>query len=163
MKKFCVIFCIFLAGYFILESGQASTSSLQAYEIYFVDRQMHRLLPTDFKTSEKSQKKISREIINSIILGKDFNNQILRIIPDIPKCIRVKVKKGTAFVDLSSEITNHVPKNAETERLIVYQIVNSLTSIPDINFVKFTIDGKTKKDFLGFLDMREIFKANYSI
>ena len=47
--------------------------------------------------------------------------------------------------------------------LIVYQIVNSLTSIDGIDNVRFTVDGKVKKEYAGFIDMRETFIPDYFV
>ena len=36
-----------------------------------------------------------------------------------------------------------------------------LTAIEGIDYVQFTIDNEVRKSFIGFLDMREIFTADY--
>ncbi len=120
MKKIFILFCICLSACVFFITGQASISQLRSCKIYFVDRQMHRLIPTEFETSKKSPEKIAQEIINSILIGKDYNNQILRIIPNIENSITVKVKKDTAYVNLSEELTQYIPKNSETEKLVIY-------------------------------------------
>ena len=51
--------------------------------------------------------------------------------------------------------------NRDIEKLFIYQIVNTLTSIKGIRFVKFTIDGVIHKDFIGFYDMRDTYKFTY--
>jgi hypothetical protein len=71
------------------------------------------------------------------------------------------VTGNTAYVNLLGELSSHINKNPETEGLVIYQIVNSLTSIDGIDYVRFTIDNEVKKHLLGFLDMREIFTADY--
>ena len=73
------------------------------------------------------------------------------------------MKKNKAYVDISSDIAGNAEKNPENERLIIYQIVNSMTSVDGVEQVLFTIDGKVEKKFMGFLDMREIFTPNYDI
>ncbi len=165
MKKIFVLFCLCLSAcaFFTFLGGQAQKTETQQHKIYYVDRKLHRLIPTDFEASSNSSEKIAREIVKNIIKGKDYNNEILRIIPDTKDAVKVRIKKDTAYIDISGDIKNHITKNAETERLFVYQLVNSITSVPEIEFVKFTIDGDVQKDFLGFLDMREVFKANYDI
>ena len=47
--------------------------------------------------------------------------------------------------------------------LMVYSIVNSLTEIDGIVNVRFTIDGRVQKDFVGYLDMRETFIPDYFV
>lgn len=160
MKKIAIILLCLVAGFFLFNQGQAETSKdTEECYIYFVDRRLHRLIPLPFsplRTPEKTAKKIVSDIID----GKGSNPEILRLFPEIQDCISVRVISSTAYVNLLGTLSSHMNKNLETERLFIYQIVNSLTSITGIDYVRFTIDNETKKDFLGFLDMREIFTAD---
>ena len=161
MKKifFILLLCL-LAGFFLFNHGQAETlKDTEKCSIYFVDRRLHRLVPLPFSPL-RTPEKTAREIISGIINGKDSNPEILRLFPEIKDCISVRVISNTAYVNLFGELSSHMNKNPETEKLFIYQIVNSLTSITGIDYVRFTIDNETKKDFLGFLDMREIFTAD---
>lgn len=164
-KNFLIsLFCLALAGFFIFNQGQAfiDSDSDSSCSIYFVDRQLHRLIPTPI-LPEKNAKKTAEKIIDEILLGRDKNTAILRVIPNIKNSISVKLSDDTAYVNLSGALPSFISKNSETEKLIIYQIVNSLVSVDGINYVQFTIDGKEEKNFLGFLDMREIFTPNYNI
>ena len=62
---------------------------------------------------------------------------------------------------LSSNITETLPYSRDIEKLFIYQIVDTLTGIKGIRFVKFTVDGVVKKDFMGYYDMRETYKFVY--
>lgn len=66
-------------------------------------------------------------------------------------------------MDIRTKYFKPMPQSRELEKLLVYQLVNSLTSIEGIEYVQFTVDGDTKKGFAGFVDMREIFVADYLI
>ena len=162
MKKIISIILIcLLTGFFIWDQGKALPDTEEC-RIYFVDRRLHRLIPLPFPQSKTSQK-TAEEMVSSLILGKDHNTEILRLIPNIKDSISVKISSNKANVNLSGELLQHINKNPETEKLFVYQIVNSLTSINGIEYVQFTIDKQVQKSFLGFLDMREIFTADYYI
>ncbi|MBO5060355.1 MAG: GerMN domain-containing protein [Clostridia bacterium] len=161
MKKFLFLFCLAAIIFFTQNNRQAPNTD-NTPQIYYTDRLLHRLIPVDFPQNGSSQR-IADKMVQAILLGKDENEEILRIIPNIEKGIKVRVKGDTAYVNLSGELTERITKNPDTEQLAVYQIVNSLTSISGINRVCFTIDGKTQEDFLGFLNMREIFTPNYDI
>ena len=131
-------------------------------QIFFVDRKLHRLISLDFlKTG--SPDFICKKMVKEIVEGREHNEEILQIIPRETGSISVHLNKDAAYVDLSGGIASKIEKNPENERLVIYQIVNSLTSVNGVNRVLFTIDGKVQKDFLGFFDMREIFTANYDV
>ena len=162
MKKiFSLLLICLLAGFFILNQGQAQTN-MEECRIYFVDRRLHRLIPLPF-SSQRTPEKTAKEMVSAIISGRDSNPEILRLFPNIENSITLRVSGNTAHVNLLGELATHISKNAETERLFIYQIVNSLVSIEGIDYVQFTIDNEAKKNFLGFLDMREIFTPNYDI
>ncbi len=164
MKKIFVLFCLSLSAIVFFSDGMGQAVNVtEPAQIYYVDRRLHRLIPVDYISKASTPKKIAREITENIIIGKSDNSEILQLIPQIENSIKVNVRKNTAFVDLSPELSEKIVKNPETERLIVYQLVNSLTSVDGINTVQFTIGSKTKRDFLGFLDMREIFTPDYDI
>ena len=158
-KSFSILLLCLLTGFFIFANGQAQTD-MEECRIYFVDRRLHRLIPLPFSPL-RTPEKTAKEMVSVIIKGKDNNPEVLRLFPNIKDSISVKISSNTACVNLSGELSKHINKNAETERLCIYQIVNSLTSVEGIDYVRFTIDNEIKKDFLGFLDMREIFTADY--
>lgn len=165
MKKTLLITLLLAAAVFFTQyGGQAlkPVSTDNSPRIFFVDRRLHRLISLEISPAAGTEK-TARKIVKELILGRDENEEILRIIPNDTDAVKVSVKKDSACVDLSSDIIPKLSKNPETERLFVYQIVNSLTSIEGINQVTFTVDGEIQKKFLGFLDLREIFTPNYDI
>lgn len=164
MKKLSsfLVVCL-IAGFFIYNSHYtAPVSSDNSCQVYFVDRQLHRLIPT-FISPEKTVEATAKKIVSEIIEGRDSNSAILRIIPKSEDIISVEVSGEVAQVNLSGELISKINKSRDTERLFVYQLVNSLLSVNGIENVAFTIDGKSQKDFLGFLDMRGLFTADYDV
>lgn len=164
MKKIILSALLIAIAAFYSYKGQAvlPVSSESTPQIFFVDKKLHRLISLDF-TETGDCEHMCKKMVDAIISGRDNNPEILRMIPADAGSISVKLKKQSAYVDLSSKLTENISKNPENEKLVVYQLVNSLTSIEGIDSVYFTIDGKVEKNFLGFLDMREIFTPNYDI
>ena len=165
MKKLFsfILVCLIVAGFFIYNSGRFTpVSSSSGCQVYFVDRQMHKLIPT-FISPEKTTEQTAEKILSEIISGRDNNSGILRIVPNIEDSISVKVSGEIAYVNLSGTILQNLNKSRDTETLLVYQIVNSLVSVDGIEYVSFTIDDEIRKDFLGFLDMRGLFTADYDV
>jgi len=132
-------------------------------EIYFVDSEMLRLIPTTVYVDEKSVEKNAKAVIAELVNGHDDNPKILRTIPDVRNGVTVKVKNDTAYVNFSKKFVSAHTDNQIHEVLTVYSIVNSLSSLEGITKVRFTIDGKSQAEFKGSIDMRETFVPDYTI
>ena len=141
----------------------ADTRKLSEPEVYFVDSEMFRLVSVDFPCNKENRQKQAEAVISELILGRDKNKKIKRMIPFEKDCLLVKVKDDTAYVDIKEDCIDKFPDGRVSEVLAVYQIVNSLTSIDGIVKVRFTIGGETKKEFKGFIDMRETFIPDYYV
>lgn len=160
MRRFYFLYAIYMAVISaFMWTGSASPKE-QIIDIYYVDSDMLRLVSVGTPCGGSAQEQAER-VIDILISGKDHNKKIKRMIPDIKGCIGVKVKGNTAYVDIRGE--ENFPDGRIAEELVVYQIVNSLTSVPGVVKVKFTFDGKTEKNFKGFIDMRETFIPDYYV
>ena len=129
--------------------------------VYYADAEINRLLPYEKEIADADSECMAQSAIELLMKGWDSNNKIRRLIPDEKGCINVSVNNDTAYVDLSSNIKKGLPQNRDIERMFLYQITNTLTEIKGIRFVKFTVDGKIRKDFMGFFDLRETYKHKY--
>ena len=162
MRKF-LFFIIILTGLglFIVSCSQKQELPTTDTELYFVDARLNRLLPyTDTIVGADSQT-MAQDALDKLVAGRDENKNIRRIIPNIDGCLNVRVKDNVAYVDVASAIRKEMHYSRDIEKLFIYQIVNTITSIKGIRFVRFTIDGAIHKDFLGFYDMRDIYKYTY--
>ena len=132
-------------------------------KIYFIDAGMMKLVSNNTSVIKSSPEHQAKCVLNELIKGKDENTKIRRLIPDMKRCMSVRVNGKTAYVNIKEKMISSHPDGRELERLTVYQIVNSLTSIEGIDNVKFTVNGRVQKNFMGFLDMRETFVPDYAI
>ena len=130
-------------------------------DVYYVDSAMNRLLPYTEEIPESDKLHMARSAVECIIRGRDDNEGIRRLIPNIPDCVTVNVEDNIAYVNLSSAISDELPSSGDIEKLIIYQLVDTITGIRGIRFVKFTVDGNIHKDFMGYYDMRETYKFVY--
>ena len=99
----------------------------------------------------------AREVIAALIRGFDENPKIRRLIPKIRGCMSVRVEGNTAHVNITNAMVKNHPEGRILEQLTVYSFVNSLTSIRGVDNVQFTVDGKIRRDFMGYMDMRGAF------
>ena len=162
MKKKIIIAVLVLATVSFVV-GFFSPKEDKLTKIYFVDASIQRLIPTEYSLKQKSTQASAEFVIKKLLEGQDENNKIARIIPRVKNGLSVNMKGRTAVVNMTEEfVKNHSSYRAH-EILTVYQIVNSLTELEGIDNVKFTIDDKIKKDFKGFIDMRETFIPDYYV
>lgn len=162
LKK--ILFVIIL----IISFGTVAVSSREHPEtievkLYFVDAGIMRLIPISAKICKTDTEHEAKSVINALIAGRDDNPKIRRLIPDIKKCMSVRVNGNTAYVNITQKMIDAHPDGRELEMLTIYQIVNSLTSIDGITNVRFKINSQTQKNFMGYLDMRETFIPDYFV
>ena len=165
MKKLVLILGILTAAAAVsgnMNYNKESSKKITA-QIYYVDRSMLRLVPVDFDAGYSTPSAAAKKVVRELIEGEDYNRRILRLIPDIDNCMNVRVEDNTAYINLKEEFTENMPENKNPELLMLYSIVNSVTSIDGIDTVKFLFEGKEKKETIGGIDMREIFIPDYYI
>ncbi|MBQ3124184.1 MAG: GerMN domain-containing protein [Clostridia bacterium] len=162
MRKF-VFFMILITGVvlFAVACTRSEDVPRTDTELYFVDARLNRLLPYTGSIIDAEPEDMTQDALNKLIAGRDGSDSVRRIIPDIEDSLIVRVKDNVAYVDISSDIKKEMHYSRDIERLFIYQIVNTLTSIKGIRFVRFTIDGDIHKEFLGFYDMRDVYKFTY--
>lgn len=164
MRKisYFIMICMFALSFASCGTSSQTMASTKV-QVYFVDSDMLRLIPTDVYTTEKNPQKAAEIVVQELIQGRDDNYKIRRLIPNIKNAMTVRVKGKIAYVDLSPEMVEKCQDGRDLECLTVYQIVNSLTSIEEIVNVRFTIGGQIQRDFKGHIDMRETFIPDYYV
>lgn len=162
MRKLIFGFILLLSAGLIISSCKDDREiQTVTVDIYYVDAQINRLLPYQTEIIDADINAMAEDALAKLIDGRANNMKIRRLLPDKPGCLDVRIDGNIAYVDLSSEIKQSVPDSRDIERLIVYQIVDTLTGLKGIRFVKFTVDGRIHKDFMGYMDMREVYKYTY--
>lgn len=80
-----------------------------------------------------------KELMNLLIKGPQSSN-LKKLIPDGTVLHDVKVDKSCAIINVSNEFLNF--ESEENKLKIINSIVNTLTSLKEINSVKFLINGE---------------------
>ena len=62
------------------------------------------------------------------------------------------VKDGVATIDLSSGFQKNFQGGSTAELMTIYSIVDTLTTLPDVQSVQFLLEGKKLDGILGSLD-----------
>ncbi|MGE5613475.1 MAG: GerMN domain-containing protein [Bacillota bacterium] len=104
----------------------------------------------DLRDEEKNASSLASAIINELIKGPSNETTHKRTVPAEAKLrTPVSINGKVATVDMSKEFKTKHPGGKDAEKMTIYSIVNSLTELEEIEKVKFTIDGKTQKEFMG--------------
>ena len=99
-------------------------------------------------------------IIDALIKGPQ--KELMRTIPANTKLRAFFItQNGTAYVDLTENVTAEHPGGSKSEIITIYSIANSLIlNIDEINTVKILINGREADTLAGHIDLSFPFKAN---
>ena len=159
-KKLIIVYLLYLSiitGYIFINYYEEHRETVSA-QVYYVDSDMLRLVPVECNVLQDKLQNQAEAIVTELIKGKDKIEKVRRMIPKDRECMSVHVERDTAIVNIKNP--DAFPDGRVAENLIVYQIVNSLTSVPGIDKVQFTVKGEKIRDFKGFMDMRETYIAD---
>lgn len=139
-----------------LYNFQRTTSDLSQREVtlYFSsseDSYLHSEKRQIFDTESVTDQ--AKQVVVELIKGPKSN---LR--PTIPTGTKLRElfidKYGTGYVDLTSEVVNNLRGGSETEMLLVYSIVNTLTeNFAQMKRIRFLVEGREIETFNGHLDL----------
>jgi len=102
----------------------------------------------------------AKNIVQALIKGPQLG--LVRTLPQKTKIRAIYVTQaGICYVDLTSTIADQHPGGIKSELLSVYSIVNSVVlNVPEVEAVKFLINGSESKTLAGHIDLQAPVKAN---
>ncbi len=161
--KHVVFFFILIMAVVSVFMVRGAKPEISEVKIYFVDAEMMRLIPVKTSIPQTNTRNMAQRILDELIEGRDDNPKIRRIIPKEKRCMTVRLVNDVAYVDLKKALVENHPAGRDLELLTVYSVVNSLTGLDGIRCVRFTVDGKKEKNFMGYLNMEETFVPDYFV
>ncbi len=127
--------------------------------LYFPDKDASWLLPV-----KRSASVPEKEVIKTIF------KELASPPPDIPKplpegtsLLGATVKDGIATLDLSKEFQKNFSGGTSAEQITLFSIVNSLTTLSNIQSVQFLLEGQKQDAMLGHMDTSVPIKRNETI
>lgn len=100
--------------------------------------------------AKKSTANMATMVVNELIKGPSDDTAFKRTVPAEAKLRQpVSINDNVATVDFSKEFKSKHGGGKDAEKMTIYSIVNSLTEIEGIKKVKFLIDGKSQKEYMG--------------
>lgn len=102
-----------------------------------------------------SDQNLAREVMRKLLQGPPPDTSLISPFPEGTKLRSVDVSENIATVDLSREISN-ITKSSN-EKAVVYSIVGSLLSLPEIKGVRILVEGEQEKTLAGHVDTLHTF------
>jgi len=103
----------------------------------------------------------AENVVNQLIIGSDFK-ELTSLIPQGTKLLSVRVEDNIAYVNFSKEI-RRISLGAEGELDLVNLTTLSLTELPNIDRVRFLVEGKETYSLGGHLSLGEPVKRWFGI
>lgn len=137
------------ADTFIYNVGnEINTYEKVELRLYFASEEGNKLIPVYRSVVYNSNISMEKLAVEQIISGP--NSDIAY--PTISKDAKVKsinVKDGVCYIDLDQEFLNQ--PNHVTAETAIYSIVNTVTELPNINKVVFSVNGQDSFQFMDFM------------
>ena len=114
--------------------------------------------------AKKSTSNMATLIVNELIKGPSDESAFKRTVPSEAKLLKpVSVSSNVATVDFSEEFRREHSGGKDAEKMTIYSIVNSLTELDGIKKVKFLINGKSEKEYMGNFRFDTLFPRSTQI
>jgi germination protein M len=154
-KKLLFFVAIFIvSGVFI--SVHATTQKVrETVTIYTVDNQSF-ILFADKAVIEYEKDNIDDKANKTLkALAESAMNDGL--FPNVKNGMKVHIQDKTATVNFSNEFIKKYNGGSISEKMTMYSIINTLTSMPEIKRVNFLVDGKKDGELAGHMDLNKTY------
>ncbi|MDO5291336.1 MAG: GerMN domain-containing protein [bacterium] len=140
----------------------------QNIDLYYASEDKKKLICVEALANYDGSSTVERIVIDQIIRGssgvekvEQYYGQVYNTIPSGTVCNSINTVDYICYVDLNSSFIGGV--EGISDELVIYSIVNSLTSLSTINKVKFTIGGEAIKSYGTVANFDQFFEMNYNL
>ena len=150
------------ADSFIENPGeQINTSQEVTLTLYFADETGTQLVKKNRVVHYSTNISLEKLVMEQLIYGTG-SNDVKATVPSVSKLINISVADGICYVSLDDNFKNNL--NTElTEQVILYSIVNSLTSLPGVDKVQISINGDTSGKLMYNYDLSVMYEPDESL
>jgi len=130
-------------------------------DLYFGNEDITGLLLERRLVQISSDRPLVGQILDELLQGSDKEG-FYSYIPAETRVLDINITDNIAYVDLSREFDTRPVLGVTVQELAIYSIVNSLTSISELNIeeVQFLIEAQKLSEFNGYFDLSRSFKRN---
>ena len=116
-------------------------------KLYFADAGGEFIAPEYHSITVSRETSIERVVMEELLRGP-YDKELRAAIPEGTRLISIAIQGGVCTVDLSREFYDNRPETAMEERLAIYSIVDSLTSLASVNSVLILIEGQAYEKYV---------------
>ena len=137
------------------ETGQAKKMKVK---VYYPDESGLRLVGVNREVEVNDTDESKYKAAVEAVMTPPKEKNLTKVVSNDSSLIDVKVKDGTALVNLSKNIKIGFVGGSTGEELLIGSVVNTLTEFNEVNAVKFLIDGQEVETLSGHMDLSEPIK-----
>lgn len=138
------------------------TSDSKVITLYFADKDGKNLIRETRTIKITDTKPIESYIISELIKGPVNSDLVATLSPDT-ELISAETTKDTCHVTFKNFIDINLSEpESDKSKLAVYSVVNSLSELDEVTYVRFLFEGKTEEN-VGPFEFNEDFKKNRDI
>lgn len=126
--------------------------------LYFRNKDTGTLVPEARSIDVKELTKEPYQTLLNLLLEGPKDEKLEPTIPEGTKVNKVELKGNVLWIDFSKEFIDNHKNGAEAESHTVYSIVNTMTQLNEVSFVKIVVDGKEDSAFSdNALSLKDVF------
>ena len=158
-----LIFLVLLIGIYIFFKNKNNVIEEYTPQEEITEEQLRETIVTlYFKNKETGEIDSEARKVDVSILMKDPYNYLLnelingpknekmeKVIPEGVKLNNTKLEGNVLIIDLSNEFIKNAPSQKEEQYKILKSIVNTVTELTEVNYIKILIDGEEGKGFVN--------------
>lgn len=126
--------------------------------VYFANKE-GKLVKEEHSIRVSNSNSIEKPLLEELIKGPN-SDELTRTVPSDMKVKDASTVNGVCQIDLSFDPKSKFFDSNERKELMIYSIVNSLTSIPQIKKVVIFVDGKNDVEFTPDIDFTDTFERS---
>ena len=128
--------------------------------VYFANEE-GKLVKEEHSVRVSNPNAVEKTILDELIKGPN-SDTLSRTVPSDMKVNDAKTTNGVCQIDISFDPKSKFFKDDRAKELMIYSIVNSLTSEPQIKKVVIFVDGKNDVQFTSDIDFTDTFERSES-
>ncbi len=154
------------ADSFIDNTGQEAYTQTTTLMVYFSNKSGTKLKKVPVETTYDATIPLEQLAVEQLIAGpaaiKNISDtELQKTIPDGTKINKISVKENTCYLDFSDDFMDKRPEISDN--VAIYSVVNTLTELPNINKVQFSIEGEQVMLYNDYVGFGEPFEVNLDI